>query len=448
MKLENKNHTDPVYNFIRGDGIRLIYSELLHRFPIDDVKKFLLSIHLDYNDHELTLKEIVEKIWLHGSMFPSDYIIRFINSLDPFCVKMNTDVTELLKQAFTELKNGNDLPVHVYTRAIALNGKMFDKPLDHRHWGINAFENIIRLISRQAIFKVVREESDKDWYNDYVLFSLDKTFSGKLPKLNCDLWMIPKIKYLPLCLNYPPYEEVISISDCRTIESILPESEIVKKDNCVFIDSQISGKAVRFSEFLKSKGIETLMIPEICDCEVVEITNQLYCSVRKREILHLGCVYGAPADLFHIRYKRSEKKTEDVLTYFFRKSVTPRHVWNLIKSKHRELVHQLETTYNFVYHENLNSIFMNGRLLVRNIPAMMLRKILYLYINGQLTFERKEFLDDSAIVYDRTNPGIEIRLKRLFLVLERMCPLFCVTRTDRGVFKIDARCQISVCDVP
>lgn len=100
----------------------------------------------------------------------------------------------------------------------------------------------------------------------------------------------------------------------------------------------------------------------------------------------------------------------------------------------------------FVYDSKNDEIFLNEELLVKNIPARMLRKIIQHYIDGNTVFERKMFLNDTSIVLDRFNPGIEIRLKRLLLTIAEHCPLLIITKSARGKYGIDVRCKITITD--
>jgi hypothetical protein len=437
---------DNVCHFIRGDGLRLLYGELLNQFTIDQVNTFIASVPLIKNDCALSAKEIVEKIWIHGSMFPTEYVVRFINSLESFCLQHNVDVTEFLRVAYSELRYGIDLPVEVFTRAMNLSADMFSNTFDHRHWLIHTNETLTRIIAKNSFFTVCNVTNEFGNQREMVAFSLDKYFTQALPHLDCDLWMIPKIKYAPLCINYPPFDNVSIVADCRSVSEILADETVHEENGLLYVNSCVVGHVVDFAQFLRNFGVDIHKIDnakKISTCNVIEIITPFFCEKRNREVLHAGCVYGAPFALFTISYKIIEKNTQSTLSYFFRKSSSPHPaVWNKIKVKHRKLIRCLNTTYEFVYKVDGDAIYCNDKLLVRNIPAKILKKVLLLYIDGIKTFERKVLLDDHEIVYDRSNPGLEIRMQRLVVVLERLCPLFTIKRLERGVFKIESQCPV------
>ncbi|NLD93957.1 MAG: hypothetical protein GX639_14970, partial [Fibrobacter sp.] len=182
---------DKICHFMRGDWLRLLYSELLNQFPIDLVNTFISSIPLVKNSTTLSTKEIVEKIWRHGSMFPTEYVVRFINSLESFCLQHNVDVTELLRVAYSELRYGMDLPVEVFTRAMNLSADMFTHTFDHRHWLIHTNETLTRINAKNSFFTVCNVTNESGYQRVIATFSLDKYFTQALPHLDCDLWMIP-----------------------------------------------------------------------------------------------------------------------------------------------------------------------------------------------------------------------------------------------------------------
>lgn len=442
---------DAVCHFIRGDGLRLLYGELLNQFTIDQVNGFISSIPLMKNAHVLSAKEIVEKIWIHGSMFPTEYVIRFINSLESFCLQRDVNVTELVRTAYSELRYGIDLPVDVLTRAMELSADMFIKPFDHRHWLIHTNEILTRIIAKNSFFTVCNITNNNGYHHETVAFSLDKYFTNTLPHLDCDLWMVPKIRYAPLCINYPPFDNVSIVADCRSVDEILKDESVHEENGLLYVNSSVVGHVVDFALFLANLGVDIHKIDnveKILPCKVIEIIAPFFCEKRNREVLHAGCVYGAPFALFTIMYKVIEKNTQNTLVYFYRKSSSPHPaVWNKIKARHRKLIRCLNTAYEFVYNVADDAIYCNSKLLVRNIPAKILKKVLLLYIDGSSTFERKVLLDDPGIVYDRTNPGIEIRLQRLLVVLERLCPLFTIKRLERGVFKIESQCPVRFTEV-
>jgi len=236
------------------------------------------------------------------------------------------------------------------------------------------------------------------------------------------------------------------VADCRSVGEILADESVHEENGLLYVNSSVVGHVVDFALFLRNLGADIQKIDnveKIIACNVIEIVTPFFCTKRNREVLHAGCVYGAPFALFTIMYKIIEKNTQTTLSYFFRKSSSPHPaVWNKIKSKHRKLIRCLNTTYEFVFKADGDAIYCNDKLLVRNIPAKILKKVLLLYIDGIRTFERKVLLDDPGIVFDRSNPGLEIRLQRLLIVLEKICPLFSIKRLGRGVFKIESLCPV------
>src|SRR5512133_3770144 len=172
IKVDNCSSVSPdnVCHFIRGDGLRLLYGELLNQFTIDQVNTFIASVPLIKNDSALSAKEIVEKIWIHGSMFPTEYVVRFINSLESFCLQHNVDVTEFLRVAYSELRYGIDLPVEVFTRAMNLSADMFTQTFDHRHWLIHTNETLTRIIAKNSFFTVCNVTNEFGYQHEMVAF--------------------------------------------------------------------------------------------------------------------------------------------------------------------------------------------------------------------------------------------------------------------------------------
>jgi len=431
-----------VKHVMRGDLIRLLYSELLHRLPLDKVISFITKLPPLGSQETVSMLENVEKIWTHGSMVQTATALSVINEFKQFCMSEMFDAQQLIAEAYTTLKRGSELPSHVITRALFLKSTLPGEVSDLRQWLLRIQERLFRFSFRNSYFSLVHEGSSDVGNSACFAVSLDIKNSGALPPSDIAFWLIPKLRYFPLCINCPPYEEVVAISDVRSAADVCTGYPQKVESGYFYVGERRVGTVVNFSDFLTRHSISAQQLPVHCDLPVIEITEPVMSGNGKEELLHQGCVYGAPVHLFWLRYDASCRNSSHNLDCCIKNDIATRQVWKPIKAKHHLLRSQLATDYHFKYHGKEGAMYMNGKLLVRNIPALILLKIIEQYCAGYQIVERKTLLDDPSIVFDRNNPGIEIRLQRLCTLLQRLCPLLQVNRSDRGLLHVSAHCSV------
>lgn len=107
-----------------------------------------------------------------------------------------------------------------------------------------------------------------------------------------------------------------------------------------------------------------------------------------------------------------------------------------------------------VYYTDSDSISVNGKHVMRNVPAKILRNILSEYTTtGREEFENREFKRDTSICMDPLRPNFESRLNRVVAHIEGrkvngeitnngLKNFFEIDRYRRGGFRFIPKCNI------
>ncbi|NLG16940.1 MAG: hypothetical protein GX556_06355 [Fibrobacter sp.] len=265
-----------------------------------------------------------------------------------------------------------------------------------------------------------------------------------LPPFDCELWVTMIIQSIPQSMHLKPFEKFSIIADTRPVHSIVPDA--VYRNGKYYLDDKEIGRETTFSTFCKNRSISSIFEnSSIPDITIAEITNDYYCPVRKRIVLHKGCAYGSPACLYSFKYNTRVKKPKGFFTSIIDETTSnTNRFWLKVQNKHNELLSNIEPTANFVYHVKDESISVSGKHLVKSVPAKILRYILKQYREKQqCEFEYREFINNPDIVLNTLAPNMAVRLSRLAKTLEAEFPSLKIIRTERGKFSIKVLCRLS-----
>lgn len=448
MKINNISKPDIAEHYrgmthvVRGDFIRLLYSVILDKLTCEKALELLSSVPLHVDSRPLTPLELVTKIWTHGSMFPVEYANRFVDVFELFCIRNSLDAQELVTEVFTVLRHGTVLPGRIITHALVVYPFKVDEYADAKKWLLEIFTHLWRFSSRNSYGEIVHTSTDGSWNSVVIALAPDKTFSGTVPGSDLAFWMISAIRHFPLCINCKPFEEVSQIADMRNVTEVCTDKPVEISGQELVADSRCIGRLIPFGEVIERQNLDTKKLTCESNHCVQMVTEALRNSTRGRSVLQKNCVYGAPAYLFKIRYLDENRVYRHALDFCIKDALSVKTPWKLIKKKHHDLRSQLLTEYRFDFHVKECAMFLNGHLLIRNIPAQILRNLLYQFNSGVTVVERRTLLDDPSIVFDRSNPGIEIRLKRLIDLLKEQAPLLKIERKERGLIQIATMCNV------
>ena len=125
--------------------------------------------------------------------------------------------------------------------------------------------------------------------------------SQRFPAYDFELWTGSQIQSVVSFFNIPAFDELNMLADYRLISEITPDCEIDFKNGQLFLDGQYYAKEVRLYQKLAEYQTE-LLEAGIPDCTVLLAEKNYYCPLRKRTVIHEGCVYGAPLFLYQLIY--------------------------------------------------------------------------------------------------------------------------------------------------
>lgn len=437
----------------RNDILKLLYAGMLLEMPISQVKEFWLRHPIpalsSADDESLLFKSI----WQEKKRNTLEYLVNVINDVEPFFSSQGLDTVSFIKKTFHRINKG----MLISAKSILRWGKPFLSYFylekDLRPLILRLLDYFTEQLASGLVHTLVKHESDGAWHTATILVMYSqaitslrlqkKMFERDFPGYDCELWTGMLVQSTPYCVNMPPFEELNMVSDCRTIQQIVPDAEVSIKNNRLLIDGASFGEIATFHAFCEKKKL-TVTKYKIPSREIVLINQDYVCPNRKRAVLHAGCAYGAPVYLYSFKYKKGEKPQDFMSAIIDEATEELSDSWSLVQEIHETLIESLTLKADIVYTVKEESITINGNNITKFTPAKILRKMLLAYLkNGQTLFDHKEFIRDEQIIYDPLNPNLNVRLQRLIKALSDNFPRISISREIRGKIRLTVDCKIS-----
>lgn len=267
-------------------------------------------------------------------------------------------------------------------------------------------------------------------------------------------WIIGMFRVGPLLLGTPTYEHMNFIatqtSFIEAIENRLPAE---MRDGDVYVNGEIVGKCTLFGECVKQCNLKWEDEREL-EIGCVLATKDVVDPRTKTVLIKEGCYYGAPANILDVRFKANISNVEPFIKLMNSVVKQEFEAWQPIQKAQEQLLDAMNDSVTIVYYKSDDSISVNSKHLMRNVPARILRNLLREYTaTGREEYENREFKRDSAICMDPLRPNFESRLNRVIAHIngtddkdgkenEGVKKYFEIERHRRGGFRFVPKCKI------
>jgi hypothetical protein len=286
---------------------------------------------------------------------------------------------------------------------------------------------------------------------------VDFTFQFETPGVlaaNPMRWIRSMINIGPLLLNTPAYEHISYLASqtsfIEALENRVPAE--MKEDGGVYVKGELVGRHATFADCLKEYNLEWKNDVEKsigCVRALVDIRDPKTGAL----LVEKDCFYGAPVYILGFNFKANVNASEPFLKLMSSVVKQEFAAWAPLQKAHEQLLDAMNDSVTIVYYKSDDSISVNSKHLMRNVPARILRNLLREYtVTGREEYENREFKRDPAICMDPLRPNFESRLNRVIAHIngsddpdhpsEGVKKYFEIERHRRGGFRFVPKCKI------
>ena len=268
-------------------------------------------------------------------------------------------------------------------------------------------------------------------------------------------WFNGLVQIGPILLDTPPYEHMeFKAAQTSFIEALENRATAeMRDDGFVYVNGRAVGKNMTFGDCLEENGLEWEFDAEkkmTCVKALEDVVDEKVGAV----LIHKGCYYGAPASIVFFDYKADVVAPEPFNKLMSAVVKQEFDSWKPIQKAQEQLLEGLNDSVTVIYYKSDDSISVNSKHLMRNVPARILRNLLREYTaTGREEYENREFKRDPAICMDPLRPNFESRLNRVIAhingtdnkdgnVSEGVKKYFEIERHRRGGFRFVPKCKI------
>ena len=266
-------------------------------------------------------------------------------------------------------------------------------------------------------------------------------------------WFNGLVQIGAILLNTPRYEK-IEYKACQTsfVEALENRVAAEVRDGFVFVNGRQVGEYKTFGDCLAEYGLEWDFEAEkkmACIRATEDVVDEKVGAV----LIQKGCYYGAPAGVVYFDYKANVVAPEPFNKLMSAVVKQEFDSWEPIQKAQEQLLEAMNDSVTIIYYKSDDSISVNNKHLMRNVPARILRNLLREYsATGREEFENREFKRDPSICMDPLRPNFESRLNRVIAHIngsddpehpsEGVKKFFEIERHRRGGFRFVPKCKI------
>lgn len=416
-------HIELLISYSVSDVLSLVKRD--SRFDVKFIKDlFFEGAYLDEKSHRFILDNVVSWLYERGEN-PDEFIERIVKRCAVF----------------------EAVPARSVLRSYLPFVSQFYQTDDVRALCLEMIPKRYPFLSQSAILSDKLEGGNR---NVYLTFRFDAP--GALVS-NPMRWILGMFRVGPLLLNTPAYERMDYIATQTSFNEALEGRVFATlKGQDICVRDHIVGRATTFKECLDQFGFKWENAAEK-DVGCVVALEDIKDPKTGTLLVRKGNFYGAPANILDVSFKANVKTQEPF--YRLMSSVVKQEfdAWEPIQKAQEELLEAMNDSVTVIYHKSDDSISVNSKHLMRNVPARILRNLLREYTaTGREEYENREFKRDPSICMDPLRPNFESRLNRVIahingedkqgIVTEGVKKFFEIERHRRGGFRFVPKCKI------
>lgn len=296
-------------------------------------------------------------------------------------------------------------------------------------------------------FVFVEGAAEGNERHDYLVNQGHK--AGGQPSSIYSSWLLRFMQNSPRLLDLPAFEKMqVYACEYPADEALLGRLGGGLEGDIFYVSGIAVGKLVKFSECLEKHPINR-DLSKYADCLCVRADTDVIDTFTGTHLLYKDRYYSAPVTLAEFVYAKDAHVKDPFAGLISALVQDEYNAWTPVQKAHDELLHKINHVAEIIYYEADDSISVNGKHLMRNVPARILRNILREYKStGREEFENREFKRDPEICIDSVNPNFESRLNRVVDHLEKIADVMGLNRHRRGGFRFEPHCHIEFREEP
>lgn len=423
-------------NKIPNVFLKLAYSELLLSYRTEDLVPLVQNA-------SISSRKLIENAWQEDEMVSVEDNALIIEGFSNWLLSKGENLDTFADRMFEKMKHLNSVPKRAILRSYLPYIHDFYEMQDQR-------QGILRCNEKRNLFhedlRFVEGPVDGDNRHDF-LIGLDN--GANHPAAVYSAWLLRSLQQAPCLLDLPAYESINQRSCvCSAEEALLGRLAGSQEGDTFYVSGIAVGKIVKFSECIEKLPIN-LGVDNLGDKLCVRADTDVIDTFTGTHLLYKDRYYGAPVSIAEFIYTK-DVRTKDPFAGLISSLVQEEYsVWPPVQKAHDELLHKINHVAEIVYYEADDSISVNGKHLMRNVPARILRNVLREYSKtGREEFENREFKRDPEICIDPVNPNFESRLNRVVDHLEKVSDVMSLNRHRRGGFRFEPHCHIDFREEP
>lgn len=426
------NRPTSARSYVSSDFLRHLYVTTLLSFSKEQVRRFWAQVPLKDGVRLLPEEELYARLWKDEEKFELSYQLRVFEQLELFLEEEGVNVQKFQDFMSRRVGGSRFLPAKAWLYELNPHMHRFFEDTDARQLLLHIWHELPQNFGADADHRLVAEGEDGDERTGIVTFRLR---NRPVDTLNYRAWVLPWLVNAPNIVGLPSYEKVKILADLRHPEAILPRGSVMRRGNDLYQDDKIVGVFASFADYCKTLNLsaEDLGVEDGAEClkVIADITGE-----NNRILFSAGAVCSAPVALAELRYKSNIEKSQNPFAVIIDMLEWPEDTkQEKILNLHQGLVSEVQRKLEVVYFRKEDSIAVNGRHIIKNVPAKIFKKIVTSYVkSGQTYFEYREFKRDVDICMDPNNPNFEVRLQRLMDKINEDFPDLTLKKERRGHF--------------